>query len=253
MDAAEAMRGPLALAGLEAPVERVVRAAGGTQDETVAGDRLHGGAGAARQGAGDRCLRAAGTIPVEIEKYDRDRVVGRLDTLDPMTDALGDALFAHHAPEVRTFERPVGVGGGAGKGRHQGHVPAAVGEQLSQADSHEIAVGIQHQHALADVLASEDLLGRGELWSCDIDARDGIGAERAAAVAHPRGAGCQYHALDPVIEQVAGGYDANAKADGNIGELVQLRLAPSDHSAPFGEAGQAYDVAQVPTQMRGRL
>src|SRR5262245_66501681 len=107
MDAAEAMRGPLALAGLEAPVERVVRAAGGTQDETVAGDRLHGGAGAARQGAGDRCLRAAGTIPVEIEKYDRDRVVGCLDTLDPMTDALGDALFAHHA---RSEERRVGKG-----------------------------------------------------------------------------------------------------------------------------------------------
>ena len=73
-----------------------------------------------------------------------------------------DILFAHHATKVRALEREIGVGRDAIEGGDQRHLPAHVRQLFGKADGHEIAVGVQHDHPLADLLAGEELLRRDE-------------------------------------------------------------------------------------------
>src|SRR5262245_63740037 len=69
-NAIQAVRGPLALARPEAPIERIVRTARGAEDDAVARQRFHGRSRAARRRTSSRRLSAPVAIAIEIEQSD---------------------------------------------------------------------------------------------------------------------------------------------------------------------------------------
>jgi hypothetical protein len=125
--------------------------------------------------------------------------------------------------------------------RHVAHlrdecdVLALAGELLGDRDPHVVALVLEHEHAVADLLFAPDHLVRGQLpvERC-VGALDHIMRRRVEAVGGEVAARRDDHDLGPVLEHVLCG-QAGVQVHVDVLQLVELDLAVVDDPLPLAE------------------
>ena len=183
-DGVDLLGGPFVLARLQLGEEGAVGEPARGDDQRVAAELVDMGVCRARQLAGARIGAPPVTVAEDRVGAHGDLVAG-LDRVHPGGAQLLDPLLVHHPMQVGGLEREVGVVHRGTQLGDDGHLLALVGEVFGDARAGVVALGLQHDDPVADILAGHDLLRRAYLRVARVDAGDRRVGDAAEPVGRP--------------------------------------------------------------------